>query len=93
MAIETRIAGLDWDRITHEIDQRGWATTGPVLAVGGNANFTYVLTNIGNVALNNVVVVDDNGTPGNTADDFNPTFSGGDTNSNNLLDLGETLRR
>ena len=32
MAIETRIAGLDWDRLTHEIDQRGWATTGPVLA-------------------------------------------------------------
>ena len=31
MAIETRIAGLDWDRITREIDQRGWATTGPML--------------------------------------------------------------
>lgn len=31
MAIETRIAGLDWDRITTEIDQRGWATTGPLL--------------------------------------------------------------
>lgn len=31
MAIETRIAGLDWDRITKEVDQRGWATTGPLL--------------------------------------------------------------
>ena len=31
MAIETRIAGLDWDRITSEIDQRGWATTGQLL--------------------------------------------------------------
>jgi hypothetical protein len=31
MAIESRIAGLDWDRITREIDLRGWATTGPVL--------------------------------------------------------------
>jgi hypothetical protein len=31
MPIETRIAGLDWDRITKEIDQRGWATTGPLL--------------------------------------------------------------
>lgn len=34
MDIESRIAGLDWDRITTEIDQRGWATTGPLL----NAN-------------------------------------------------------
>lgn len=31
MAIETRIAGLDWHRITSEIDERGWATTGPLL--------------------------------------------------------------
>lgn len=31
MTIEARIAGLDWDRITREIDQRGWANTGPLL--------------------------------------------------------------
>ena len=31
MPIETRIAGLDWDRITREIDERGWATTGQLL--------------------------------------------------------------
>jgi len=31
MDIEERIAGLDWDRIGREVDQRGWATTGPVL--------------------------------------------------------------
>jgi len=31
MTIETRIVGLDWDRITAEIDRRGWATTGPLL--------------------------------------------------------------
>jgi hypothetical protein len=31
MDIEARIDGLDWDRITREIDQRGWATTGPIL--------------------------------------------------------------
>ena len=28
MSIETRIAGLDWDRITTEVDRCGWATTG-----------------------------------------------------------------
>ena len=32
MSIETRIAGLDWDGILQEIDQRGWATTGPLLS-------------------------------------------------------------
>jgi len=31
MTIETRLAGLDWDRLEHEIDERGWATTGPLL--------------------------------------------------------------
>jgi hypothetical protein len=31
MEIEERIAALDWDRIGREVDQRGWATTGPVL--------------------------------------------------------------
>ena len=33
MAIESRIARLDWDRITQEIDWRGWATTGPLLTL------------------------------------------------------------
>lgn len=31
MLIEERIAGLDWGRIENELDERGWATTGPVL--------------------------------------------------------------
>src|SRR5262249_51636433 len=64
--------------------------TGPILAVGSTASFTYSVTNTGNVPLSNVVVVDDNGTAGNTADDFNPTFTGGDSNNNGLLDLNET---
>ena len=57
--------------------------------VGSTATFTYVVTNTGNVPIGSVVVVDDNGTAG-TGDDFNPTFTGGDTNNNNLLDLTET---
>ena len=60
------------------------AATGPILAAGGTATFTYQVTNTGNIAVGSIVVVDDNGTPGSAADDFNPTFTGGDTNSNGL---------
>lgn len=31
MSIETRIAALNWDRLTDEIGRQGWATTGPLL--------------------------------------------------------------
>ena len=63
---------------------------GPSVAVGSTVTFTYRVTNPGNVPLNNVTVRDDNGTPGDTADDFNATFSGGDTNANSLLEPSET---
>ena len=64
--------------------------TGPVVAVGSTATFTYVVTNPGNVPLNNIVVTDDNGTSGNAADDFSPAYQGGDTNSNGRLETTET---
>lgn len=44
--------------------------TGPIVAVGSTVVWTYNVTNTGNIGLSNVVVTDDNGTPGNTADDF-----------------------
>ena len=37
----------------------------------------------------NVVVVDDAGTPGLLGDDFNPMFVGGDTDGDSELDVGE----
>src|SRR6185369_5974830 len=77
--IETRVNGQDAD-----------SPTGPILVPGTSAAVTYVVTNPGIVSLSTVSVVDDNGTPGNAADDFNATYSSGDTNSNGQLDVGET---
>ena len=70
------------------------------IAAGDDAIFTYEVTNTGNVsfAANEVVVVDDNGTAGDTSDDFNPDrvlqngFNVGDANQNNALDSGETWK-
>ncbi len=78
--IEKATNGIDADAVD----------TGPTVNVGSTVTFTYVVTNNGNTALTNVVVVDDAGTPGNIADDFSPTFIGGDTNTNNQLDTTET---
>ena len=81
-------AAIDIEKATNGEDAD--SPTGPVLAVGSTATFTYVVTNTGVVALSNVVVTDDNGTPGDTSDDFAPTFVGGDTDGDDLLDPTET---
>jgi hypothetical protein len=43
---------------------------GPSIQVGGEVVWTYVVENTGGVDLTDVTVVDDNGTPGDTADDY-----------------------
>ncbi|MGH3049730.1 MAG: beta strand repeat-containing protein [Gaiellaceae bacterium] len=60
------------------------------LLVGTTAVWTYLITNTGNAAVAITSLVDDNGTPTNAADDFTPTCTAGDTNGNQLLDVGET---
>ena len=55
---------------------------GPYIPIGGEAIFTYEVTNTGDVALSDVQVTDDR-----LAD---VTFVGGDTDNDGLLDVGET---
>jgi hypothetical protein len=70
--------------------------TGPEIAAGETVFWSYVVTNPGDVQLADVVVTDDNGTPGNSSDDFNPApvedggFNVGDTDQDNRLDVDET---
>lgn len=72
---------------------------GPGLPVGTTATFTYEASNLGNIVLTPVSLLDDNGTPDNPADDFRPQaeetsdgFNVGDTNKNSLLDLEEVWK-
>ncbi|WP_353931014.1 SdrD B-like domain-containing protein [Okeanomitos corallinicola TIOX110] len=86
--IEKFVNGADADTAAEAVE----------IAPGDNAVFTYQVTNTGNVsfAANEVIVADDNGTPGDTSDDFTPDqvllngFNTGDANQNNQLDSGET---
>ncbi|MEM9367697.1 MAG: hypothetical protein AAGD07_17030, partial [Planctomycetota bacterium] len=58
--------------------------------VGDDITFTYKVTNPGDVEIENVLVVDDNASPGDGSDDFSPAFLGGDSDNDGLLDPGET---
>jgi hypothetical protein len=56
--------------------------TGPLVEVGPNVTWTYVVTNPGDVALSSVLVLDDEG--------VTPVFQSGDANGDGILDTGET---
>jgi len=67
--------------------------------VGSKITFTYVVTNTTKTPLGHIIVVDDNGTPADSSDDFVPTavttsggYNVGDVNHNSLLDLGEVWK-
>ena len=69
------------------------------LLPGTAVTWTYLLVNEGRVELRVVEVLDDGGTPGDTADDFTPRpvldaagFNVGDVDHDRLLDPGETWR-
>ena len=83
--------GIDLEKLVNGIDAD--SAPGPLIAAGSPVTFTYELRNTGAgffVQLSILSISDDNGTPGDTADDFTPTFVGGDTLIvDNQLDLGE----
>jgi uncharacterized repeat protein (TIGR01451 family) len=56
--------------------------TGPVVAVGSTVTWTYVVANVGNVSLSNIVVTDDQG--------VTPVYAGGDADNDGKLDLNES---
>ncbi|MEQ8468436.1 SdrD B-like domain-containing protein, partial [Coleofasciculus sp. E1-EBD-02] len=65
----------------------------PEIAVGTDVTFTYAVTNTGNVGFStsDVIVSDDNGTVGDTSDDFTPTLDlSTDVGSDGILSPGET---
>jgi uncharacterized repeat protein (TIGR01451 family) len=63
---------------------------GVIVSVGSTVTWTYRVSNLGNQAISDVSVVDDNGTPGDLLDDFLPGYVSGDLDSDGVLDPGET---
>lgn len=62
---------------------------GPEVGVGDPATLVYEVSNLGNVPLTEVNVIENNGTT-RADDDFSPTLLQGDLDSNGVLDSGET---
>ncbi|WP_167546893.1 SdrD B-like domain-containing protein [Stieleria maiorica] len=88
--------GIDIEKYTNGFDADD-ASQAPGIEVGDTVTWTYVVTNTGNVAysVGDVQIVDDNGTPGHTGDDFS-TASGdivlnpnSDVGSDGMLSPGE----
>ncbi len=75
-------------KTTNEVDSD--TAPGVFISVGDPVVWTYTVTNPGNIALSNVVVSDDNGTPADPADNLFPSYVSGDANGDGLLDLDET---
>ena len=85
------IPGINIEKATNGVDADSTgASDVPVVVSGSNVTWTYVVTNTGQTPIDNVAVIDDAGTPGDTTDDFVPTFTGGDTDGDGMLDLTET---
>ena len=79
--LDVPLGSIDIEKFTEGLQAD--TPTGPTRAVPGAVTWTYTVTNTGNLALLAVTIVDNNGTPGNAADDV--TVVAGET-----LAIGET---
>jgi hypothetical protein len=84
-------ASIDLEKATNGQDA-DTAGSGPDVFVGQTVSFSYVVRNTGNVPLSDVRVADDDGTPNNPADDFFATYTSGDSDGDQLLDVDEVWR-
>ncbi|WP_414579517.1 hypothetical protein, partial [Anabaena sp. CCY 9402-a] len=73
----------------NNIGVTGDTAPGVVAQRGDIVTFTYQVTNTGNVDLTLDNLVDDNATPGDTSDDFTPTYVEGDVNGDSIFNPGE----
>ena len=73
-------SAIDIEKATNGADAD--EPTGPLIAVGDDVTWTYVVTNPGNVPIADVEVTDDQG--------VDPAFTGGDDDSDGNLDPDET---
>jgi hypothetical protein len=78
--------------VTKAVNGQAADTPGTALFVnpGTSVTWTYVVRAASGVSISGVSLIDDHGTFADTADDFAPTFTGGDANGNGRLDPGET---
>ena len=77
--VQSKVLALDKAADVASVDSEGDVIT-----------YTYTLTNTGNAAIGGIVLSDDNATPGEAGDDFNPGRVSGDSDGDERLDVGET---
>jgi hypothetical protein len=96
-AIDRLNPGIDIEKLTNGVDADN-PQDAPEIAPGDSVTFSYQVTNTGSIpfAFAEVDVTDDNGTPGNTADDVSTTSGqivfvpGSDVGGDMILSPGET---
>lgn len=93
VTLATAQPAIEVQKATNTVDAD--QAPGVFVNAGGPVTWTYVVTNSGNMPLREVLLTDDMGTPANLADDrvmsnLSSEFVGGDTDGDDLLDLGES---